>query len=622
MPWKGDKKKKYRIAGVVAIVFVVAGGIYLSRDFVAAKTRGFRAVHNLEKAEAYLKEQEFEDSYKHALMARQLNPQSVEPLRVLVRAALQSGHVRSLDYCNALFLSPAATEEDKLLVLDVFRRLRDSVGFVRFYNLLPAETRQNKEFIALRVEFLIDRNAFDSARRILEAEIEKDRDRQFLLLLASLLVQDFASPEDMERGQRIIAELASVEEPDDTARTAFEMLGFIDPSRIRPELLGDLGNLVQDGNPRNSQEYIAAASLAIAAARSPEERSRIVAQAIEDQGEIAPSQLAAWLQRINDTENAIAFLTEERSASRPDLYQQRFVALLDAEKFDEAGEWLKNPPPGIESISLWLARARLARREKERADENDENNAWEQAFQVAQNTASRNEYLRIYEVARSEERIDLATRAILQAPKHGIGIMPPAADVVAPMIYLTQEDRLDDLLYLTEALRAREPNNLIVLNNLLYLYLLREERIAESTEIAGDLIANRGSELAPRDLLSLYTTRAMGLLLQGKDEEALKSLPDDSRVWNQATDADRAIRALALERNDKDELAAGAWDRVDLNQLTTAEKRLFFPTSPEEERKSNPRLLPRPDPTPAETSEEDTESSSPQTARIPARQSL
>ena len=616
MPWKGDKKKKYRIGVVLAVVFVMGLGLYLSRNFVAAKTRGFRSAHNLGKAEAYLEEEEFETSHRHALMARQLNPQAVEPLRVLVRAAFNARHVRTLDYCTALFLSPAATEDDKLLVLSILQQTRDPVGFVRFYNLLPKETRERREFLLLRTQFLIERNAYATARQLLEKQIEKNRDRDFLLLLASLLVQRSSTPEEMERGQRIIAELASVEEPDDTARTAFALLGFIDPDKIRPELLGDLGSRVETGGSREPREYIAAASLAIAAANNPEDRRAIVERAIDEQGEIAPAQLSAWLQRMDESENLLEFLTEERAAGRPDLYQQRFAALLQSGKLEEAGEWLETPPPGVGSINIWLARARLAKRKAERAEEN---NAWEQAFQVAQNTASQNEYLRIFEVAQSEQRVDLATRAILQAPKQGTGILPPAADVVAPMVYLTQQDRLDDLLYLTEALLAREPDNVVMVNNLLYLYLLRQEKIETSTDMAADLIAEKGSSLNPRNFLTLHTTQAMGLLLQGKNEEAMKVLPTDPLLWEKlSSDADRAIRALAFERNGKETEARSSWDDVDLQRLTTAEKRIFFPSPPE--KKEN---RPRPEPAPPEAPVEGPESSSSaQTAKRLPRQAL
>src|SRR5690606_95227 len=151
-----------------------------------------------------------------------------------------------------------------LFVLSILQQAEDHVGFVRLYNLLPKETRQDRDFVILRVQFLIKRNAFDSAKEILEAEIGKKRDRQHLLLLASLLVQPSASQEELERRQRLIEELANVDNADEIARTAFQLLGFIDPSRIQPELLGDLGLRVSKADTGTPAEYLAAASLALA----------------------------------------------------------------------------------------------------------------------------------------------------------------------------------------------------------------------------------------------------------------------------------------------------------------------------------------------------------------------
>lgn len=574
MPWIRDKKKTFRLAGLCAIPLLAATGLYFLRDPIAEHTRSWRSAHNLRKAHSYAEGAEWEKAYQHALVARQLNPESIEALRMVARSAFNSRAIRTLDYANTLFLHPKATQEDKLYVLSILQQAEDHVGFARLYNLLPTEVRQHREFVILRVQFLTKRNAFDSAKEILEAEIGKQRDRQLLLLLASLLVQPSAEPEQLERGQRIIAELAGVDEIDEIARAAFQLLAFIDPARIRPDLLGDLGGRIGGMETGTPAGYFAGASLALASAKSPAERRTVVEKAIAELSDAAPSQLATWLARIGHDEDILEFLTEERSLSSPDLYQQRFGALIRTGKIEEAEAWLSQPPHAIEAITIWLARAQLSRLKQERTAES---NAWEQAFKVAETTAHRNEFLRIFEVASQAGRIDLATRAILKAPTHPTGILPPAADAVAPMIHLTENNRLEDLLHLTEALAVRESDNVLLLNNLAYLNLLLGRKLDESTTQAAQLV-----ERIPESL-SFRTTLALGLILKGDPAGALAALPAEPEAWQRASVADRAIRALALEKAGRTEEAEAQRSQIPLEGLTLAERRLLIPEKQEEE---------------------------------------
>lgn len=574
MPWTRDHKKPLRILLSFGVLIVGGVALYLLREPLAASTRSWRSSHNLNKAkEALGSEEQWESAYEFALMARQLNPASIEALRVLVDASFRSRSVRTLEYANTLFLFPEATEADQLAVLRIMYKARDQIGFVRLYNLLSDETRQLPGFVTLRASFLISRNAFDSARRLLESNIAENRDRQHLLLLASILIQPSSSPEDLKKGQEIIRELSISDNPDQLARSAFRLLGFIDPEKMDPSLLGDLGRSLGGESGVSSNDFIAAANLAIASTQSPEERERIVDETIVKFGSRSPQQIAAWLALIGEGDRVLDFLTEEKCLQSPQLYEQRFIALIQSGEVDAAGEWLETPPPGISSINIWLARARLSRAKAELAEEN---HAWEQAFKVAQMTSDRNEYLRIFEVASQNKRIDLATRALLKAPTHPNGIIPPAADLVAPMMFLTRNERLQDLRFLTEALAVREPDNLMLLNNLIYLNLLLGDKVEPSTQSAAQLV-----EKEP-ERLPLRTTCAMGHLILGNPTAALEVLPPvDSPQWKTATSADRAILACSLERSGKIEASEAIWEQVNKEELTKPELLIFFPPPPE-----------------------------------------
>jgi len=581
MPWTRDRKKKYRILLVILIPFLGACILFLLRDPLAASTRGWRSHQQLSKAKrAMEREDEWKKAFHHALVARQLNPQSIDALRILMEAAYQARETRTLFYAEALFSSPQSTTADKLRVLQLLQEVEDHVGFVRLYNLLPREIRGSKEFVLVRARFLIERNANDAAKALLEGEIENAREREYLLMLASLLLQPNRSDEEFERGQELIAELASSEDSDEIAEVAFQLLGAIDPQRIDTSVLGDLGaRAIRLGN-NTAADYIAAANLAIATARRPESRREIIEEAIATQGQLAPAQLAAWLRRIGESDEVLSFLTPEKCREIPELYQERFHALIESGRIDEASEWLRSPPIGLETINIWLARAQLNRMQEKRAEEN---NAWEQAFQVAEVTAHRNEYLRIFDVAQNSGRVDLATRAILKAPSHPNGIMPPASDAVRPMVYLSRNDRLEDLRFLTEALVAREPDNEILVNNLIYLNFLLGDNLDASMQSIENLVEEYPEKL------SFRTTWAIGLLLAGQDRAALEALPGNSRDWASATSADHAIRALALERNGESQRAESSRKRVDRSELNQAEIEVFF-GSAEKTPPANPRV--------------------------------
>ena len=157
MPWTRDKTKTLRWALLLSLPVLAALPVYFLRDHVAEHTRSWRSAHNLSKARALGEENEWEESYRYALVARQLNPTSVEALRVLVEAALRARSPRTLDFASALFFNANASSDDKLLVLSILQKARDHIGFVRLYNLLPNELRTEPKFVVLRVQFLIDR---------------------------------------------------------------------------------------------------------------------------------------------------------------------------------------------------------------------------------------------------------------------------------------------------------------------------------------------------------------------------------------------------------------------------------------------------------------------------------
>lgn len=574
MPWTRDRKKSLRLFLVFAVL--IGGGVtaYFLREPLAAATRTWRSAHNLNRAKEALKDdKQWSQAYEHALVARQLNPSSIEALRVLVDASFRSHSIRTLEYANALFLSADATDADQLMALRIMHEARDHIGFVRLYNLLSDETRQEPDFVTLRARFLISRNAYESARELLEGNLAENRDRQHLLLLASLLIQPSSSAADLAKGQELIRELSTAENPDELARAAFRLLGYIDPKKMDAQLLGDLGRSFSGtANALSSTEFIAAANLALASTQSEEERARIVEDTIAKFGDKSPQQIATWLDLVGESDRVLAFLTEERCKTSPRLYEQRFLALLRVGEVEMAEKWLNSPPSGISSINIWLAKAQLSRAKTERAEEN---HAWEQAFQVAQVTSDRNEYLRIFEVASRNNRVDLATRALLRAPTHPNGIIPPAADLVGPMIYLTENERLQDLRFLTEALAVREPENLMLLNNLLYLNLILGDNIETSVHSAAELVGRNPESL------SLRTTCAMGHLILGNPAAALEVLPaSDSPHWETATAADKAIFASALERSGLTEEAASIREKVNMQELNKQETLILFPPPP------------------------------------------
>ncbi len=539
-------------------------------DPLAESTSKFyakKAEEHVENARKAMEKEEWKEANRLSLAALKLDKDSIDALRLVYLSSARLKSPKTLSAAHSLFLHPDCPFEERVRLLALFQLAGDNLRFTECYNALGEEEKKDPDVLFLKTRFLATRGAGTMARQLIEEFYEEGgEDRRFDALLANMLVVS-RDEEDRKRGQEIIVKL--LEEKDPQARSALLSLWNVPPGTLQADLFPadiiDQAASLPEAGPR---EYLIGAKVEIVRnAEQREEQQKILEAAIGKYGGSDPLLMSGWLVQFGRFDLILEMIDETRGRESLELYDARLVALAAAKGPEAAEAWLEEPHEDSSEIMTWLSRAKLA---KAKSDDLSAVAHWYRAYNLAEEEENGDSLVAAYRTALQLGNAGEAVKALLKASEKPGPAFPRSLELQPVVGYLYEEDRLDDLLQLTRVLLQREPSNLFLNNNFLYLSLLLGEPNEKLLELAKKLVEERPN------VLGLRTTLAFGLLQKGEFEEAEKALQGEDLDWEvEAGPADWAIRELTLLKTGKAEEAEEIAGKYESENITSAERDAF-----------------------------------------------
>lgn len=549
---------------VLSLILVLSMGSAPSQIVI---DEGGTASQKIEDAKKAIQAENWDEAYRLALAARNLEPKTIEPLRLLLRSSVARKSPQALDVATSLFLHPESRLDEKVQILGFVQLAGDKNRFTHLYDQLGAEDRKNPDVLYLKANHLISIGADQPARIVLEEYLKMGGDQpKFQILLAGILIKSDKA-EDRTRGQQIIADVMGKGGQD--SHNAFLLLGAAPVGSILPELFPeDLSGFVPGPPESHPEEDLVAARIKLARfGDESAEREGLFAKVLATHAGESLELLCSWLTGMERPDLILKLVDEEKGQESPAFYDIRLGALIAA-RGPEAGEsWLDNPHPDSEEMDVWRARALIASLKK---DKEGALAAWEKAFALAkEGQENPNGLVRLYRTAVEIGELEAAALAALQATESPSVAFPSFPELQPVIAYLSKSDRLEESLMITRMALTREPGNLILQNNLIYTATVLNVTDPVMVESARDLV-----QAQPR-VLAFRNTLAFALLRVGEHAEALEVLEQAQVEWDKVPPTALAVFAIALEKNDKKDRAAEIWKLVDRAKLGASEQKAF-----------------------------------------------
>lgn len=563
----------------VVFTFSVAFA-WIKREEAGFRLGDWRSGSLLEKSKLSVARGDWSGARRSALAAWQLHPGNVDLLRQIHVTMRGTGDPGTLSAGLALFDHPEAESEDRLGVIRFLFGLGDHVGVSRLLARLGPDERDLPEALDLRIRFLLARDQPVPAL-ILVDRLRRERNDPADLLLAAEVLLRVPSDGDLalDEAQRILSELFKGETGHGTGLDAFRLLRRIPPEKRQLHYFSHARERLEAialTREVPAEAWLLVEELDLLA--DPTNRDAILDGAVQRWREEEPLLLGQWLLSLGETEKILEHYPRRETVQHPELMPLLVQTLILEEEWDRALSLLDRTPRSSDPIVIFSLRAMIQVRIGEEAEAGQN---WIRALRYAELESGRDSLLRLARLATLGNNAEIRDRAVTEALKRPAATSIAASDVSFLFPGLVETDRDEDLLEVSLGLLSTQPENAQLLNNVVWLELLRGRLDAERV---GQL-----EQLAERfpTLTGLKSTLALARLSAGRPEAALETLsppPVESSEERatKAAPADLAVLALVLAENGQVERARNVARSVRWEDLM-AKERHFFLSALEEE---------------------------------------
>ncbi|MEM9016756.1 MAG: hypothetical protein AAGC68_07060, partial [Verrucomicrobiota bacterium] len=467
----------------------------------------------------------------------------------------QSRHL--LTAADALFEHPNATTEDRLQVLELSLEIGDLVkSRTRLLSLTQEELKQ-PDAMSLAVRFFLHRNDHRRALALVN-ELQEARGSLEDQLLAATVLAKTPSEKDkaLLRAQDLIRALFMQDENTRIALSAFSLLRTIPKPLWQCSKFEDTGSRLEtlQENGAVLPLSITLLGLEIEKRIKPGNTDRILDEAIAKYTESNRFNLCEWLLLIEEAERAITLLEGSGESQSPRHYSLLVRAHILKQDWAKAASLLAQPNPRVDPTLVSSLHALVYGKQGRLA--NSERH-WERAFDHASMSGGRQALLDLAQFAAKSGNEEIRNRALTEALKRRSPVALPAKDVSFLFTHLASSDRAEDLLVISRSLLRGEPDNPILLNNVVWLELLLRGR-------SSGTLVSRVAEIAEKhpEITTLQSTLTLAYLLSGHEDLAHESFGRLSQSSpNSFTESDRAVLAYA-----KKQLGENSEEAVELIQ--------------------------------------------------------
>ena len=551
---------------VISLILLLIAGFLAFRPAVGA-FKGWRAQSLVEEAREYSEAGDWEN-VKRAATASLQNKDSVEALRLLVKAAMETDDDRSQILLYALFAHPEATVEERAMGLERALTFGDVESANRMVKTLSDEEKQNPKIHYQLVNLLLLNKDYQKAIRLADDSKITPRDPSLDLLLAERIAVSGLEGAREATTERL--EKAVKGEDRQIALKALNIMRTLRDDWIYEPLAQAAINRF-DGDPdlsvvnRLDLEFL---KLGLRKVDPKEAVKRMIAEYREDH----LLELVSWLKRLKAEKEIVEITDSDFARSNSDIFSDRILALQGLKLWEVMDEELKEPKVSIPQPLLFSAQALAAFR---MGDEIKYLQRWEAAVDAAKRDVSRNWFYQLAETAAVFQNTDRQMEVMALAIEHPFGD-PPASSLLSPLFqWLLDNNQTKRLLKITETLLRREPENPILINNYLYLKALHGKVNDEDVAKLRLLVKTYPDQKGLLDSLAL-------VLLQNKEPQAaIDILKQISPEPSGLSTSEQAIYANALFALGREEEAYDMADGIRWKDLRQAELNLLAMARPE-----------------------------------------
>lgn len=552
-----SKKSAFLLKVFIALVVIVSVTLWLT-------VPKYRYKKQMEAVTADLARRDFNQAEENLKKALKLNPKSRDALLKLVDvlrtespleafAVLYGAFERELlepdDYPKAAILGYEVREFDKaeeiFLVADTTFALVPRLATVR----------------ALRS--LVDGD-ISRCRQLLEESIALDQEWATTYYWKGQLLRNSTSRIDHIQGKQALAKAAEMDDFDGL-RARFALADSVNMAVSDEEKIRYLKKA--QAHPWASDRWQLFALSALAQIDT-ERRDIYIAEAISEFSVKRPYLLGNWLNRLGEFERALEYLpADSESLSDPDIFNERFMALSLSGQVNEAESLLlaSDAPQNPLQQASRLFVLSMGQRDREEAIER-----WEEAYEIAAEVS--NESALIF-LSKNALRIGYFAGARKGYDELFVGDFAQRA---SPEIWI---DRFSAELFSGSPANAlsisREsvaifPDNVLLLNNKLYLELLMDEYTAEAVNAFAAILPPLHQLSEPE---TFGATLAFARLKEGRIEDAKNIVDQILAIKGLAgiSDSTGIIVALVYEATGELEAAIQVANSVDREKILPQE---------------------------------------------------
>ena len=541
---------RHRLATTLVLLTTAGLAVGAAARPVWTRVRQWRSHQLVEHAREALSRGEWQQAYQQSASALMLVENNREAGWILLQSMREMGNPKALELGYWLFSWPKLPKDRRLQIVDLFANRAPEAAFFGAFNALPTAEQASPASRAAMARVLVRRGDFAQAESLLQAAPDFDSSPVLQLEYVRLLCAR-RSPSDIAKARTLFLRLQQ-SGPPETALAALRLLHNV-PEGTRPRQADEfplldawLGGLKQ----ATTRDRLIAADQRLADGASPE---AVVSDVVDHFGRIDPGETAAWLNRLQRYDQAIALATPTASQNAVS-FRAVTEAQIALKRRDAARRTLASPPPHFHPVDLALLNLHLA----ELGNEDEISEAWARLLSAAEGDPDDNRAYELVALAEASHRPEERQRALSIALRHRWGTHPLYSKIEPLLATLVSAERTWEILEICLNIARYEPDNAPLQNNVAYLQCLIEKITPAQAVVSLSQLhkKNQGPDFA----LSL----AFAHLANGQPQDALDLvLPLDTQPGNQSflrhAIAGTASRQLNRENEARYHLDRVAW---------------------------------------------------------------
>lgn len=274
----------------------------------------------------------------------------------------------------------------------------------------------------------------------------------------------------------------------------------------------------------------------------------------------SPMAVSGWLRQIGRNQLILDSLPPTHPQQPNEILLTRTEAYLQLSQWDNAEGALNMLQGRLDSAihAFYMARFHMMQ-----GDLAEAQNFWTKSHQLALRGSAFPLLKNLGMVALSMDQPQNAFRTLFRALQAGVAFSEPEAQVLQDLSL--QQGSMADATEVAAYLLRLSPQNPIYLNNLAYLNFLQNANVAEQVAIM-----RRVTQEHP-DNAQFTITLALGLLRQGRANEAARILQQTRIDWQTAPARSRVVYAAVLSASNQRSLADVLLQNLDRSTLLPQE---------------------------------------------------